>query len=91
MAKKSIFCHKISNFAKNFGQFFVFFWCEFCQYKIDVADTGAEAIVASAKAQTWKILGAKMSDGGFKAIIATCATPLAETNLAKRQIKIIAD
>ena len=84
MAKKSIFCHKISNFAKDFGQFFVFFWREFCQYKIDVANTGAETIVAGAKAQTWKILGAKMSDGGFKAIIATCAAPLAETNLAKR-------
>ena len=67
------------------------FWRELTKHKINVADALAELIVAGAEAKAWKIFGAKMLNGLLEAIIAACAAPLAETNLAKWKIEIVAN
>lgn len=57
---KLIFCHKISDFAKDFWELCVLIVGEFAQDKIHVADASAELIVAGAKTEAWEIFGAKM-------------------------------
>ncbi len=72
-------------------QLAAFFVGEFRQNKINIANALAEIVVAGAKAKTWEIVGAKMRNGRFEAIIAAGATPLAEANLAELEVKIVAD
>ena len=91
MAKKSIFCHKIGNFAQDLWQLATFGIGEFRQHKIHVAEALAEIIVGGAEAQAWKIVSAKVRNGRFETIIATCAAPFAVANFAEFQIEIIAD
>ncbi len=67
------------------------FWREFTKDKIDVTNAGAELVVTGAKAKAWEIFGAEMLDGRFEAVVAACAAPLAEADLAEWQIKVITD
>ena len=69
----------------------MFFWRELTEYEIDIADALTEFIVAGAEAKAWKVFGAKMLDSGLEAVVAACAAPLAETDLAKWEIEIVAN
>ena len=69
----------------------MFFWRELTEYEIDIADALTEFIVAGAEAKAWKIFSSKMLDSGLEAVVAACAAPLAETDLAEWKIEIIAD
>ena len=68
MAKKSVFCNKIGNFAKNFGQFFVFRIGKTTQDKIRIANAAAEGVVGGADPESWEILRAKVLYGGLEAV-----------------------
>ena len=69
----------------------MFFWRELTKDKIDVTDALTEPIVAGAEAKAWKVFGAKMLDSRLEAVIAACAAPLAEADLAEWKIKVVAN
>ena len=83
MSKKLVFYNKIFDFAKNLGQFCIFLVVKTGEYEISIANLTAEAVISCADAETWKISRAEMEYERLKAIIATGATPLTETDLAK--------
>ncbi len=91
MSKKLVFYNKIFDFAKNLGQFFVFSIVKMGEHKISIANLTAKAVISCANAKTWKIVRAEMGYERLKAIIATGATPLAETDLAEFKVKIVAN
>ena len=62
MMKKSIFRHKIGNFAKDFWQFFMLFWREFTKDEIDVSELLTKRLVASAEAIARKVVSAEVLD-----------------------------
>lgn len=91
MGEFLVFCNKIGDFAKNFWQFFVLYGHEFGKHEIDVAELLAEWLVAGAEAKAREILGSKVLDRGFEAIVAASAAPLAEADLAEREVEIVAN
>ena len=91
MADFLIFCNKIADFAKDFWQFFLLFCCEFGQYEIYVPDLLAEFIIGGTDAKAWEIFSPKLGDAGFETIIAASAALFAEAQLAKFEVKIIAN
>lgn len=69
----------------------MFFRCELAENEIDVAYTLAKLLIAGAEAKAWEIFGAEMLNGGLEAIVAACAAPLAEADLAEWEIEIVAN
>lgn len=69
----------------------MFFWRELTKDKINIADALTELIVAGAEAKARKVFGAKMLDSRLEAVVAACAAPLTEADLAEWKIKVVAN
>ena len=64
---------------------------KFRQYKIHVAEAFAEVVVGGAEAEAREIVGAKVRNSRFEAIIAARTAPLAVADFAKFEVKIVAN